>query len=145
MLARLPAQHRDQLLDRAEAAGRRHDDHGDRREVADRFKALDRVVGQLFVERRHNAHDGCADQQRVAVGLRIGHDLRRDVARHARLVVDQHLLAEDFREPLRQQTSRNVGRPTRRKADHQPDRPVWIGALGPCHGSRCREYHAGRH
>ncbi len=61
----------------------------------DRHEVLDGVVGQLAVERAvdavgaHGAHE-----QRVAVGWRLGDDLRADVAARARAVVHHELLTE---------------------------------------------------
>jgi len=143
VLARLLAQQRDEFLDRTRTSRRGDDDHRNGREMAHRFEALVRIVGQLLVKRRYDAHDRGANQQRVTVRLGIGHDLRGDIARHARLVVHDDLLTEDFRQPLCQQPTGNVSRPTGWEANDQPDRPIRVDGLSMGNRRYSREHHTG--
>jgi hypothetical protein len=62
-------------------------------EVRDRDETVQRIVGQLVVDRRHDAHDRGADQQGVAVRPGLDHELGGDVAGGAGLVFDHDLLA----------------------------------------------------
>src|SRR5262249_54066769 len=74
---------------------------------------LDRVIGQLGVEAGidHERHFR-PDEQRVAVGRRLGDVLRRDLVVGAGLVLDDDLLAPGFGEALRQRAAEGVRHPS---------------------------------
>src|SRR5512140_3622148 len=59
---------------------------------------------------------GDTQQQRVAVGRRVDHGLRRHIAAAARPVLHHHLLTEAFRQRLRDDPRHDVGRTAGRKA-----------------------------
>ena len=97
-----------------------------------RRKARDAVVGHGLVEIL--VGDGGADraqQQRVAVGRRLGHQLGADIAAGTGLVVDDHLLAPRLGEVLRHDAAQQVGRSGRRERHHHADLLVGIGRLRP--------------
>ena len=62
------------------------------------------------------------EQQRVAVGRRLGDHLTRDIAVGAGTVLDHHRLAEPHGQRLRQQAGNDVGRAAGRKRHHELDR-----------------------
>src|SRR5262249_41339292 len=61
-------------------------------------------------------------KQRMAVGGRARHCLGGDLPLGARPVFDDEWLAETLREPLTDQSRKNVGWAAGRKADHDADR-----------------------
>ncbi len=69
---------------------------------------------------------GRAEQQRVAVGLRLCDHLGADIAAGAALVVDDDLLAEIGRHADRDDARDQVGRPARRERHHHAQRLVGI-------------------
>ena len=68
-----------------------------------------------------------AVQQRVAVGRSLRHQIGREIAAGAGLVLDHDGLAETNRQPLTVKPRDDVDRAARRIADDQPDRPVGVG------------------
>ncbi len=90
---------------------------GDRREVARE------VEGEPLVERGVDGVGRGADQDGVAVRRRVDDAFGRDIAAGARLVLDHELLAEPLGETLADEARQHIGRPARRKSDHQPHRP----------------------
>ena len=107
-------------------------------EAADRREALDRVIGELGVEARID-HEGRfrADEQRVAVGRRLGDVFGGDLVVGARPVLDDRLLAPGFGEALRQHAAERIGDAARRRRHHDRDR---LGRIGLRLGGR-----GGRH
>ena len=112
--------------------GRVHHQHvGHTGHQRDRREVLDRVIGQLGIERgidamrAHGAH-----QQGVAVGCRLGHLGRADVAASAGLVVDQEGLAKGLAEFGRQRARQDVGGAARGKGHHDAHGLVGPGGLG---------------
>ena len=67
-----------------------------------------------------------AREQRVAVGLGLGHQLGADPAAGPAAIVDDDLLAERSGEMLREQASRDVGRCSRRERHHHADDLIGI-------------------
>ena len=97
-------------------------DHGDGRE------GLVRVERHLGVEELVDRQDaGRGQQQRVAVGLGLGHDLRADIAAGARLVVDDDLLAQRLLQAGLDRPRQHVGDAARRERRHDAHRLRWIG------------------
>ncbi len=119
---------RDEFGRRIDAERRRDHEHGRHpRHQADRHVILERIVGQILAEAgidRDRADGG--EEQRVAVGLRLGHGLRGDRAVGARLVLDDDGLAEISAHAFGQDTSDEVGVAAGREADHHADRAVGI-------------------
>jgi hypothetical protein len=93
-------------------------------EPAHRHEILDRVIGQLGVEARvDDERDLRADQQRVAVGRRLGDVFGRDLVVGARPVLDDRLLAEALREALRELAPERIGDAAGRGRHHDGDGP----------------------
>jgi hypothetical protein len=67
------------------------------------------VEGQFFVECRRIGNAHALQQQRVAVGRRLGGDVGGDHAAAARAVIDDHLLAPDPGKPLGEKPRDDVG------------------------------------
>jgi hypothetical protein len=85
----------------------RRQDHGDRREV------LHRIEGRVRIRERGDGQrriDG--EQQRVAVGRRLGHRRVADDAARARTILDDERLLQVFAEALAEQPRDHVGRST---------------------------------
>ena len=97
-------------------------------EQRDRRKRLQRVVGQLVERRIDRMRDG-DDQQRVAVGRRLRHQLGADDAAGAGLVLDDELLAEPLAELRADDARQDVVEPARRERHDHPHRPVRIVVL----------------
>ena len=76
------------------------------------------------------------EQQCVAIGWCLRHDLRADDAAARRPVVDDERLAEPLAELLRQHAADRVGAAARRERDDQAHRALRIAAL---RGHRDRE------
>lgn len=77
---------------------------------ADRLEAPQRLVRQLRLQRRVDREGGVrADQQRVAVGLRLGHGARADHRAGPGLVVHDDGLPEARREALGHDAGHGVG------------------------------------
>ena len=87
----------------------------------------DEIEIELIVK-RNGDHVSLNDQkERMAVGRRTHDRLGADVARSARPIVDNKLLAEALRQPLRDQACDGVGRPASGVADDDAHRPRRIG------------------
>jgi hypothetical protein len=63
-------------------------------------------------------------EDRITVRLRAHDRLGTDVATRARAVLDDEWLPEPFREPLTQQTCKDVGSATGGNGDNQANRAV---------------------
>jgi hypothetical protein len=116
-LAGLLAGERDQIVKRAHGECRIDDQRlradakpGDGREIVERVEGKPAVEVRIGDEGRIRR-----DQQRVTVGRCLGHGFGPDLAGGARLVLHHHLLAQAFREPLRQRARKNVGDAARGK------------------------------
>ncbi len=104
---------------------------GDCRDQRHRHDVLLGVVGQVGVERRIDRVVGRGQQQRVAVGRRLGERVGGDRAAGARPVVDHHALAEGVVDAVGEQPRHDVDRAARGKRHEQPDRPLRVaGARG---------------
>ena len=80
------------------------------------------VKGQVFVQRRCVGDAHALQQQRVAVGYRLGGDVGGDHAAAARTVVNDGLLAPDVGQFLRQQPRDDVGAAARGGCGQQAHR-----------------------
>ena len=78
-------------------------------------------------------------QQRMAIGFRLGHDLAADVAGSAWPIVRHHLLAKAFAERVSDDAPAGVGHPTGRERYHQADGARRPGRLRPCIGRGAEE------
>jgi hypothetical protein len=96
-------------------------DAGDRRYVADEIET------EIFIKRHVDGVRKRGQQQRVAVRRRLSDKFGGDVAARAGPVLDDELLAEPLRQPLRNEARRNIWCNTRRKTDQDADRPRRIG------------------
>src|SRR5712692_6260046 len=79
---------------------------------------------------------------RVAVGIRLGDDVGRDVARGPGAVVDDHLLAEQLRELMSDRARGGVGAAAGREADDHSngfDRVILGRRLSRCGEQRGRQ------
>ena len=92
----------------------------------DRLEVLQRIVGLLEAERGVGRQRRRAEQQRLAVGLGLGHQLHADDGVAAAAVLDDHLLAEQRRHLLGDQAARRVGGAARDVGHHDLD----LAALG---------------
>ncbi len=98
------------------------------REQRDRNEVLVGVVGQLAVEKWiHHQRAVDRHQERVAVRVGLGDDLRADDRVGARPVVDDDRLAEFVGELLADEAGEEIRRPARRERDDQADRARRIG------------------
>ncbi len=120
------------------------DDVGRARNLRQRREIVKRIVRKFLVERRAHEVRVADHQQRVAVGLRLGDQLRADRGTGTRPVVDDDLVPDRFRQPLSQYSARHIGRSAGRKRHHQTYRPAGIIlCLGPRRkaNDRCRNRH----
>ena len=127
-LLRQGARIRDQLRDRVGfhiVGDRQNQRRG--RDRCDRVVLLDRIEGGLFVEGLADSERVLRHQERIAVRIGRRHVVPSDVAAGARLVLDQHGLAQRLAQLLRDLASKGVRCPARGKRHHQPDRPIRIG------------------
>src|SRR5207245_6676612 len=104
-------------------------------EIRHRDEVLLRVVRQALVHRRIDDEARGIDEQRVAVGRRLRHDLRADDAVRAGLVFDYERLAELLLE-LRADHARHRVRPAGRGGDDHAHRLVRIALR--VRSRRCR-------
>jgi hypothetical protein len=74
--------------------GMHHQHGGGAAELADHGEVLDRIEGNLLVERRIDRMRRGRDHHRVAVGCRAGNEFGADHGRAARAVFDDDLLTE---------------------------------------------------
>src|SRR5688572_1851878 len=70
---------------------------------------------------------GRGEEQGVAVGRSLGHEIRADHAARARLVLHHHGLAEQWREGLTDHARHRVGAAPGRETDDQADGAIRIG------------------
>ena len=115
---------RDELLHRLDRYRRMNDEDVRRVHRARHGREiLQRIERQIAIERRIDRERGDrAHEDRVAVGRRFRGELRRDIARGAGTVVDDHLLAEPFAQLRRQRARRRVRAAARRETDQHADR-----------------------
>ena len=114
----------DQVLHRPDRQRRIDDQHlRNCAEFNDRREVLDRIVGQLRIDaridgmgRHGSEHDG------VAIGCGARHIFGADAAAGAGSVVDDHPLADAFRELAGEDSTENIGRASGLERDHQHDR-----------------------
>ena len=86
-------------------------------------EVFERVIRQLrHQQRQGNELARRAKQQRVAIGRRARDELGSDDATAACAVVDDHLLANRFLQFTCDCASNEIGRPTRRIGNDQPQR-----------------------
>ena len=109
-----------EFLERLHRQRRIDDQHaGLASDERNRREVVDRIVGELRVERGADGVGLRREQQRVAVRRGAGDDLGADRGAGAGLVLDDELLPEAFAELLRDHAHRPVDRATRRKRhDH---------------------------
>ena len=111
-----------------------HGEHvGDLAEQRDRREGGRRVVRHLLVEEL--VGDGGADraeQQRVAVGRRLGDQLRADIAAGAALVLDHDIGAPGVLQMLGGDAAQQVGRAGGRERHDHADRLAGIGLRPAC-------------
>ena len=65
-------------------------------------------------------------KQRVAVGIRFQHVFRGDIVTGAGTILDDTLLADAFRQPLRDEPRDDIDSAARGKAGDDSDRTCWI-------------------
>src|SRR5712691_9569297 len=122
-LARIAARVLEEL---AHAVDRRlRGDHEHVRAAAherDRSEVLLRVERQRPVQRHVDRVGRRRDQEREAVGRRLGYEIGADVAAGSRAVLDDHRLPGSFVQAGRERAGGEIGDPTGRKGDNEPDR-----------------------
>jgi hypothetical protein len=108
-------------------------DRHDQRQLGDeddRRKILHRVIRQAHVEVRPDTVGGDGiEQQRVAVGLRLGDVVRGDGAGCAAAVADDDRLAECIGKLAANEAGDEIGRATGRHRHHQRDDPAGVAVL----------------
>ena len=130
-LARARLGERDDVGDRTRRQ-RRRDRHDQRelRQQDDRRKILHRIVGQVRIEMRADAVGrDRVEQQRVAVGVRLGDARGRRRAAGAAAIDDDDGLAERIGELGADHPRDEVGGAARRHRDDELDLPGRIGGL----------------
>jgi len=129
--ARCRLRTRDQVGNRLDAGICANDDHVGRiDELGHRREIFDRIVTEIFEQRRVDRDCGRTQEQRVAVRRRAGGDRHPDIARRATPVFDHHGLSQRFLERDRDDARNNVGRTTRSEWHDQRNHAVGIGGLG---------------
>ena len=106
-------------------AGVDHQHVGHQRDRGDRREVLLEVVGQLLVDAGGDGVVHRAHQQRVAVGLGLGHVVGAQRGAGAGLALDDHGLAEALRQLLGQRARQHVGGAAGREGHDQADRLGW--------------------
>jgi hypothetical protein len=99
-------------------------------DARDRGKILVLVIRELAfaVERRvDDEGPGLRQEQRIAVGRRLGHGLSSDDMGGAALVLDDDLLAPAFRKPLPDGARHHIRHAAGRRRHRDGDRPARIG------------------
>jgi hypothetical protein len=96
-------------------------DSRDRRDIAGEVEA------EIVVERLVDGAGHADQQQRVAVGRRVGDELGRDVGGGARPILDDELLAGPLGQPLAHQAGDDVVAARGREADDPAHRSARIG------------------
>ena len=79
-------------------------------DARNRGDVMDETEFELFIERGVDGVGKADQKQRVAVGGSVQYGLGGDIAARARPVLDDELLAEPLRQPLRHKTGGDVGR-----------------------------------
>jgi hypothetical protein len=92
-------------------------------EQRDAGEVVDRVEGQLAVERGADGVGLRGQQQRVAVGRALGHHLAADRCAGTGLVLDDDLLLQAPAELLGNRAHRPIDRTARRERHDDVDRP----------------------
>ncbi len=110
------------LVDRDRERRLRDQGHGD--------EILRDVVGHGLERHRRRGVRGGAEQQRVAVGRRLGDGVAADHAAAAGLVVHDEGLAHLLAELLRKHAADGVERAARREGDHHPHGLAGVGLRG---------------
>ena len=119
--------------------GRRH---GDRSEV------LHRIVGQRLVDGRINRDRArLAEQQRIAIGLRLGDEIGADDRARAALVLDHDRLAGILRDLLGHDARHRIRPAARRVGDDELDRfgGIVLCKRRWCDGSQSQRTHGAPH
>jgi hypothetical protein len=134
--ARIGARIGDELLQRVGGHARRdHQREGRARHERDWDEVLARIVTDVLRDQGAGCERGdTADQQGVAVGLGGGRGAGADRPAGAGPVVDDHLLSEHRRQPLRDQAAHHVDRPAGGERHDQLDRLGRIGLRARCAG-----------
>jgi hypothetical protein len=99
---------------------RAHADHGDTGEI------VDRIEWQLGLERGAAAKGGGRQQDRIAVGRRLGDVIRPDHLSGADAIVHHHRLSHALAHLLADNAGQDVGRTARGDRDDDPDWPIRI-------------------
>ena len=121
-LARALSGFGDQVGDRAERRGLRHDEYvGEEADQRDRGKVVDRIVVDRGEEIAVDGKTRGGDVHGVAVGGGAGDVFRGDVAAGARLVLHHHLLAPHFRQPRADDAADRVDAASGRERHDQLD------------------------
>ena len=122
-----------QVLQRLVRRLRAHHQHrrigGDQRDRHELVAAVGRLAAEQLVRLGDDRDRGQRHQQRVAVGLGIGHRRHADRAACSGLVHDRHRLLEQFLHGLRSRPPGQIGDAARREGHDQGDRPRGIMIL----------------
>ena len=124
-LARIAPRELDEFTQGAGLHSRMH--HQRQRRVRDRphrCQILDRIEGHSLEQARVDRQREVAHQQRVPVRRRLGDKITAQIGVGARLVFDQHLLAEHLAQLDRDLAGDNIGRAARRIRHHQANRAL---------------------
>jgi hypothetical protein len=116
-----------------------HDEHvGDARQHGDRLEA-GRIEIELAIERAvDRERRGRRREQRVAVCVRLEHQLGADIAAGARAVLDDERLPEPGVQLLRNDACRRIDAAAGGDVDDDPHRPVRVGRCAVLAGRRRR-------
>ena len=88
-------------------------------------------VGELRLHAGHHREGEGGEQQRVAVGRALRHEVAADDGAGARLVVDDHRLAELARHALARDAGDDVAAAPRREGHDDTDGTVGVSGAGP--------------
>ena len=123
-LARPLARERHQFLHAGDRQRRMRDEQFRHRHyMGHRCEVDQRLEGHLQLQvLLDDQRTGARQVERMAVGWRAQHELRRDQSVRAGAVVHQHRLAPLLRQRIGERAREEVGRATGRKTDHQPHR-----------------------
>ena len=122
-VAGLRLRERDQLFKRLRREFRiDHHHHRNGAEQRHRREVLDRIEGQLGVERRRDRDRAWRQQQRVAVGRGLRHRIGAEIAAGAGLVLHHHRLAEALAEFSADKARERVGGAAGGERNHEGDR-----------------------
>ena len=113
----------DELRHRLRRQRRMHDENqAARAHLGHGRDVLERIVAELHVQSRRQRDRVRGIEQRVAVRVRLGQQLDRDVARGPRPVVDHDALIHLSAELFAHEASHDIGRPAGGKSDEHADR-----------------------